>query len=81
MEINSDRARTPLKFSITPEKPLFTFEAVGVRDFSKFTATFPPDLRPHTAINTGENSTSSRFSPRCTAPGSRSLCARTILRR
>jgi acyl-CoA thioesterase-1 len=54
MEVNSDRARTPLKFSITPEKPLFTFEAVGVRDFSRFSATFPPDLRPHTAINIGD---------------------------
>ncbi|NQU43501.1 hypothetical protein HQ520_09455, partial [bacterium] len=54
LDVNDDHAKTPLKFQITPERPLFTMELRGATDFRKFKNTIPEDLKPYTAFNTAE---------------------------
>ena len=52
MTVNNDHGKKPLRFSITPQNPLFTFEGFTIRDWSKFKDTFPEDIRPYMAFNT-----------------------------
>ena len=52
MTVNHDHGKSPLKFSITPQHPLFTFEGFTIKDWSKFKDTIPEDIRPYMAFNT-----------------------------
>ena len=54
MTVNKDHGKAPLKFSITPENPLFTFEGFTIKDWSKFKDTIPEDIRPYMAFNSAE---------------------------
>jgi len=54
MEIDGDRMRRPVRFDVSPEKPLFTFEVFGGRDLRPFARALPADLRPFSAINVAE---------------------------
>ncbi len=54
MDVNNDHEKAPLKFTITPERPLITMELLRVKDLAKFRHTLPEDLRPYVAYNISE---------------------------
>jgi hypothetical protein len=52
MTVNNDHSQSPLSFEISPERPLFTYEAKGVarEDVGKFKEVLSPELLPYTAL-------------------------------
>ena len=50
MKVNADHSLQPLDRPVTPERPLFTLEALRVTDYTTFNPEIPEDLRPHLGI-------------------------------
>jgi hypothetical protein len=50
IQVSTDRSTQPLVHTITPERPLFTFEGWQVNDWSRFANTIPADIRPYMAF-------------------------------